>query len=314
MSLKIEKNVLLKNYSSYKIGGRAKYFAKVKNKEELLEALNFCQKNKLNFFILAGGTNILFSDEGFEGLIIKMENKKFKFLNDNKIFVEAGCQMEKIVRETTKRGLSGLEWAGGLPGTVGGAIFGNAGAFGGEMKDSVQKVISFSPKEKKEKEYLNKECQFGYRTSIFKKNKEIILSAILSFKKDDPQKLQKLVKEKIEYRKERHPLEYPNAGSVFKNCPVEKIPKKIQEKFKDKIKMDPFPILPTAVLIDAAGLKGLAIGGAKISEKHPNFIVNFKEAKAKDVILLIKKVKETIKKKFGVKLEEEIKMVGFKIC
>ena len=309
---KIEKNVSLKNYSNYRIGGPAKYFVKVKNKKELVKILSFCQENNLKFFILGGGTNILFSDKGFNGMVIKMENKKFKFLRNNKLLVESACKMEKIVRETTRRGLSGLEWAGGLPGTIGGAIYGNAGAFGGEIKDTVEKVITFSPKEKKEKEYSNKECQFGYRTSIFKKNKEIILSAILSFKKEKIQKLKKIVKKNINYRKERHPLEYPTCGSVFKNCPLNKVPLEIREKFKDKIKLDPFPILPVAVLIDHAGLKGLTIGGAKISEKHPNFIVNFNKAKAKDVLAIIKKVKETIKKKFKIKLEEEIEIIDFK--
>jgi UDP-N-acetylmuramate dehydrogenase len=309
MALKIKKNVPLRDYSTYKIGGPAKYFVKVKNKEELKEALNFCQENNLKFFILGGGSNVLFSDEGFNGLVIKMENKAFRFLRNNKLFVEAGCEMEKIVRETVKRGLSGLEWAGGLPGTVGGAIRGNAGAFGGEIKDIVAKVIAFSPKENQEKEYSKEECQFEYRSSIFKREKEIVLSAILSFKEGDPKELKRKVKEEINYRKERHPLEYPNAGSVFKNCPLEKIPPEIRERFKDKIKLDPFPILPTAVLIAEAGLKGLAIGGAKVSEKHPNFLINFNNAKAKDVLDLIKKVKEVIWEKFGVLLEEEIEIV-----
>jgi UDP-N-acetylmuramate dehydrogenase len=311
MALKIKKNVPLRDYSTYKIGGPAKYFVKVKNKEELKEALNFCQENNLKFFILGGGSNVLFSDEGFNGLIIKMENKAFRFLRNNKLFVEAGCKMERIVRETVKRGLSGLEWAGGLPGTVGGAIRGNAGAFGGEIKDIVEKVIAFSPKGNQEKEYSKEECQFEYRSSIFKKEKEIVLSAILSFKKGDPKELKRKIKEEINYRKERHPLEYPNAGSVFKNCPLEKIPPEIRERFKDKIKLDPFPILPTAVLIAEAGLKGLTIGGAKVSEKHPNFLVNFNNAKARDVFELIKKVKEVIWEKFGVLLEEEIEIVEF---
>jgi UDP-N-acetylmuramate dehydrogenase len=311
MALKIKKNVPLRDYSTYKIGGPAKYFVKVKNKEELKEALNFCQENNLKFFILGGGSNVLFSDEGFNGLVIKMDNKAFRFLRNNKLFVEAGCEMEKIVRETVKRGLSGLEWAGGLPGTVGGAIRGNAGAFGGEIKDIVEKVIAFSPKENQEKEYSKEECQFEYRSSIFKREKKIVLSAVLSFKEGDPKELKRKVKEEINYRKERHPLEYPNAGSVFKNCPLEKIPPEIRERFKDKIKLDPFPILPTAVLIAEAGLKGLRIGGAKVSEKHPNFLVNFNNAKAKDVLDLIKKVKEVIWEKFGVLLEEEIEIVEF---
>jgi UDP-N-acetylmuramate dehydrogenase len=311
MVLKVRKNIPLKHYSTYKIGGPAKYFIKAKNGKELKEAINFCQKKNLKFFILGGGSNVLFSDKGFNGLIIKMENKGFRFLENNKLFVEAGCEMEKIVIETVKKGLSGLEWAGGLPGTVGGAIRGNAGAFGGEIKDIVEKVIAFSPKENQEKEYSKEECQFEYRSSIFKKEKKIILSTILSFKEGDPKELKRKVKEEINYRKARHPLEYPCAGSVFKNCPLEKVPPEIREKFKDKIKLDPFPILPAAVLIAEAGLKGLSIGGAKVSEKHPNFLINFNNAKAQDVLDLIKKVKKVVFEKFGVLLEEEIEIVEF---
>jgi UDP-N-acetylmuramate dehydrogenase len=311
MTLRIEKNIPLKDYSTYKIGGPAKYFTTIRTIEELKEAINFSKEHNLKFFILAGGSNVLFSDEGFNGLVIKMDNKNFQFLENNKLFVEAGCEMKTIVEETVKKGFSGLEWAGGLPGTVGGAIRGNAGAFGGEMKDVVEKVIALSPEENKEKEYSNKECQFKYRSSVFKKERKIVFSAILSFKKDDPEKLKKKIEEEINYRKTHHPLEYPNAGSVFKNCPLEKIPPEIRERFKDKIKLDPFPVLPTAVLIAEAGLKGLTIGGAKVSEKHPNFLVNFNNAKAKDVLELIKKVKEVVFEKFGVQLEEEIEIVEF---
>jgi len=311
MVLEIKNNVLLKNYSTFQIGGKAKYFATIRNESELEEAIKFCKEKNIPFFILGGGSNVLFSDKGINGLIIKMENKKFNFLENNKVLAESGCEMKEIVKATIERGLAGLEWAGGLPGTLGGAIRGNAGAFGGEIKDCVEKVIAFSQKDNKKKEYSQKECQFGYRSSIFKKNKEIILSAVLSFKKGDAKELKRKVEEKINYRKERHPLEYPNAGSIFKNCPLDKIPENVKERFKDKIKFDPFPILPSAVLIAEAGLIGFKKGGAKISEKHPNFIINFNNATFQDVIYIIKKVKDTVFEKFGVVLEEEIEIVEF---
>lgn len=310
MDLKLQKNIWLKNYSTYKIGGKADYFFVAKNEKEIFEAIKWAQKNRLPFFVLGGGSNVLFSDKGFRGLVIKIENSQISFQKE-KLIAGAGCKMEDLVSECLKRGLSGLEWAAGLPGTLGGAIRGNAGAFGGEIKDVVEKVITFLPMKNKIKCYQKRDCQFGYRESIFKKNKEIIISAVLKLKKGNIKKLKKIIKDHISYRKSHHPLEFPNAGSVFKNCPLAKVPPDIQKKFKDKIKNDPLPILPTAVLIAQTGLLNKSFGGAKISEKHPNFIINFNKAKARDIIELKEKIKKEVKKKFRVNLEEEIELVGF---
>jgi UDP-N-acetylmuramate dehydrogenase len=308
--MEIKKNVSLKNYSTFKIGGKAKYFLIAKNEKEILKGIGWARKKKIPFFILGGGSNVLFSDKGFNGLLIKLQNTQYEIRN-TKIIAEAGVPLQKLVLETAKKGLSGLENLAGIPGTLGGAIWGNAGAFGREIGDLVEevKVLEVKGSRLKVKRLKNKECEFGYRDSVFKRRKNwIILGATLKLKKGVKKEIEKKIKEILKLRKEKQPLQFPSAGSVFKNLPMKKVPKKVREKFKEKIKNG---FLPAAVLIEAAGLKGYQIGGAKISEKHANFIVNIKSAKASDVKELIGKIKKEVKKKFKIKLEEEIELVGF---
>lgn len=309
MPIKLQNNVILANFTTFKIGGTAKYFIKAKNQKEIIDAVKWAKKRNLPFFVLGNGSNVLFSDDGFEGLVINVRCSKFE-IRGKKIIAEAGCPLQKLVQETIKKSLAGLEWAAGIPGTLGGAIYGNAGAFSKEIKDVVEKVkiLELKNSELRIKELKNKDCKFGYRESVFKKKKKlIILEAILKLKKGDKKKLKEKVKKILKIRKEKQPLEYPSAGSVFKNVPLKKIPKKIQKKFKDKIKNG---FLPAAVLIETAGLKGKKIGGAKISEKHANFIINIKNAKAKDVLALINLTKRMVYQKFKSKLKEEVFLVS----
>lgn len=310
MTLELQKKVTLAPFSTFKIGGVAEYFVRVKNQNEIIEAINWARKKKLPFFILGNGSNVLFSDKGFNGLIIKLQNNKFRIKN-KEIIAQAGCQLQTLVKESIKKNLAGLEWAIGIPGTLGGAIYQNAGAFGREMKDIVKmvKILEIQASKFRIRELKNKDCKFGYRESIFKKRKNwIILEAILNLKKTKKEELKKKIKEFLKIRKERQPLEYPSAGSVFKNIPLKKIPKKLKEKFKEKIKNN---YLPVGALIESLGLKGKKIGGAKISEKHANFIVNVGKAKAEDVKKLIDLIKKEIKKEFKLEVKEEIELVGF---
>lgn len=305
----LKKDIILSEHSTYKIGGPADYFLVAKNINDILAALKFSDENSLPVFILAGGSNILFSDEGFRGLVIKIENKEIKIRGD-KITAEAGVMMAELINVAIGAKLAGLEWAGGLPGTFGGAVRGNAGCFGGEIKNTIEQVTAVT-RSGKLKYYSNEDCCFSYRDSVFKRNDEIIISAVLSLRSGDPEKLREEVFGHIKHRQERQPLEFPNCGSVFKNCPLEIVPEAVARRFKEKIKTDPFPILPVAVLADAGGLKGRSIGGAKISEKLPSFIVNFKNASASDVLELMSVLKEKIKKEFDINLQEEIELVGF---
>lgn len=302
--MKIQEDVFLSDYNNYKIGGPAKFFAEIDSEADIEDLSKF---NRI--FILGGGTNILFSDKGFDGLVIK--NGIIGIREEgNKLIVGAGELVSDVLNYAIENGLSGLEWAGGLPGTIGGGVRGNAGAFGGEIKDSVVEVQSLNLKTGERTKKSNKDCDFKYRWSVFKESSdEMITSVTLELKPGIKEEIKKVAEEKIQYRKNRHPLEYPNIGSTFKNIPYDSLSPKLQEEFKDIIKTDPFPVIPTTKLLALADLKGKRMGGAMISDKHPNFIVNLGNAKASDVLALIKIAKEAIKNKWEIELEEEIMLV-----
>jgi len=285
----IQKNISLAQYTTFKIGGKARYFFIAKTKEDLIKAISFARKSKIPFFILGGGSNLLVSDKGYKGLVIKM--RLTRFLEGKNACAEAGVTLNGLVRMSLEKGLSGMEWAAGIPGTVGGAIYGNAGAFGKSMKDNIEKVEVLDIKNLKVKSLKNKDCKFGYRESVFKKNKNLILiSATLKLKKGEKEKIKELIEKHLEYRKTVQPLNYPSAGSVFKNTENKRG-------------------LTVGKLIEECGLKGKKIGRAKISEKHANFIVNLGGAKEKDVKKLINLIKRKVKSKFKIVLEEEVQFL-----
>jgi UDP-N-acetylmuramate dehydrogenase len=264
------------------------------------------KKRRLPFFILGGGTNILFNDAGYEGLILKPDFINFR-VTGNKITAGAGVSMADLINYSIENNLSGLEWAGGLPGTLGGALRGNAGAFGGELKDAVERVVSFNTRRMELTERRREECDFGYRMSVFKQDgNEIIVKATLALIPGKGSEIRAKVESRINYRKHKHPLDHFNVGSIFKNVILSDYPHLGNADFKAPIKQDPFPVVPTAYLLSEAKLRGVACGGAMISPKHPNFIVNVLDATASDVKNLIELAKSEVKEKFGVELEEEI--------
>jgi UDP-N-acetylmuramate dehydrogenase len=321
---KFRESVLLSTFSHYKIGGPARFFFNAKNEKEAVWAVKEAKAKKLPVFVLSGGTNLLIGDEGFEGLVLRPDITTIKMKGDT-FTVGAGVFMNDLLDFTIKKSLSGLEWAGGLPGTLGGAIRGNAGCFGGEIKDSIVSVRSFDRKTMKIVERTNKQCAFSYRDSVFKRKNgsDVILSATIRLQKGDKKQIAASIKEKIEYRKKHHPLEYPNIGSTFKNVPLHHVHKEGSSKYKKalvestlefkgsqfSVKKDPFPVISTAKLISESGLRGVSFGGAMISPKHPNFIVNVLNANSSDVKNLITLAKSEVKKKFGVTLEEEIQII-----
>ncbi|MFH1186958.1 MAG: UDP-N-acetylmuramate dehydrogenase [Candidatus Levyibacteriota bacterium] len=307
----IQKNVPLKDYSNYKIGGPARYFLKVSDVKQLKEGLLEWRKiNKDNkpAFVLGSGTKILINDDGYDGLVIYNSISGIE-KNGELLRVGAGVLASDLLKYCLDNSLIGFEWAGGLPGTIGGAVRGNAGAFGGETKDNLIKVKSININSLEEKTRENIDCIFGYRDSIFKSGEaknEIITDATFLFKKGDKNEIARIIEEKINHRKKGHPLEYPSIGSTFKNVPIEKIPGKLRKEFGGKIKYNPIPVLSAARFINLAGLKGERIGNAQFSEKNPNFIVNLGNAKEKDVKALINLAKAKVKENFNVDLEEEI--------
>jgi len=287
--LKLKINEPLAKYTTFKIGGPADFFVEVEKEEELIRLLKLLRELNLPYFILGGGSNLLVADEGFRGMVIKMQNSKCKFQNDNskfKIICGAGYLLGKLVEKTAKIGLAGLEFAAGIPGTIGGAVRGNAGAWQQAIGDKVKRVKVLTPQEEiKWIEASN--CQFSYRQSRFKKTKEIIWEVELELERGEKKEIKEKIKENLAKRATQ-PKE-PSAGCIFVN------PK-------------PFA---AGQLIDKCGLKGARIGDAQISPKHANFIVNLGKAKAADVIRLIKLIKEKVKEKFGVNLKEEIFLLGF---
>jgi len=306
--MQIQKNISLSKYTTFKVGGIAKYFCIAKNKKEIIQALKYAQKNKLKYLILGKGSNLLISDNGFNGLVIKLENQKIKIKN-NTIYAEAGANLQKLVHASSEHNLTGLEWSAGIPGTLGGAIRGNAGAFESFIADTVQSVEVIDIKKNFQSLKLTKNfCQFSYRDSIFKHKKNyIILSAILKLKKGNSKEIKEKIKKYLIYRKKNHPLNFPSAGSVFKNIAKIKNPNPVMQILLKKLNF-----IPAGWLIEQSGLKGKCIGKACVSKKHCNFIVNQGNAKTQDIYNLIVKIQKTIYNKFKIKIKPEIQLVGFK--
>lgn len=286
-------NEPMAKHTSFKIGGPADVFIKVDNIEELKEILKLSKENKIPLTIIGNGSNILVTDKGIRGITAKLNFKNIKIENiaDNKekIDVDAGVPVGLLAQKLLKEEITGFEELSGIPGTIGGAVIMNAGAHGKELKDILKKVNAMDYNGNIH-EFTNEECQFSYRNSRFQKEKYIILQATLELEKGNSTEIKEKMDEYMQFRKEKQPIEYPNAGSTFK-------------RGEDFV---------TAKLIDEAGLKGYKIGGAQVSEKHAGFIVNVDNATAKDVIELTDYIKEKIKEKFGKKINLEIQIIGEK--
>ncbi|MBI4692050.1 MAG: UDP-N-acetylmuramate dehydrogenase [Candidatus Terrybacteria bacterium] len=292
--LEVKENEPLKNHSTFRIGGLARYFAVAKTKEEILEVINFAKEKNLPYFVFGRGSNILFRDESFDGLAIKIENWKLKIENSN-VIVGSGVLFSELILKSVEAGLTGLEWGAGIPGTVGGCVAGNCGAYGHNISESVEKVITL------DKEYSKEECGFLYRDSKFKNQptgeKEIILEIELKLEKGDKEKSKEEIKKILIDRKEKNPP-YPSIGCIFKNF---------------KSQNANLKTITARSLIEECGLKGRRIGsangGAQVSEQHPNFIVNLGNARAEEVLELINLCKQKVKEKFNLDLEEEIVII-----
>ena len=285
-------NEPMAKHTSFKIGGPADVFIKVDNIEELKEILKLSKENKIPLTIIGNGSNLLVTDKGIRGITAKLNLKDIEIKNENNkqiIKVEAGVPVGLLAQKLLKEEITGFEELSGIPGTIGGAVIMNAGAHGKELKDILKKVTAMDYNGNIH-EFTNEECQFSYRNSRFQKEKYIILQATLELEKGNSTEIKEKMDEYMQFRKEKQPIEYPNAGSTFK-------------RGEDFV---------TAKLIDEAGLKGYKVGGAQVSEKHAGFIVNVDNATAKDVIELTDYIKEKIEEKFGKKINLEIQIIGEK--
>lgn len=278
----------MKKHTTFRLGGAADYFLSPEKAEQVAELIHICREENISYFILGNGSNLLVSDRGYRGTVIQI----FKNMNDirvegTKLYVQAGALLSAIARKALDAGLTGMEFASGIPGTVGGAAVMNAGAYGGEMKDIIKSVTVLT-KEGEMKVLDASELQFGYRTSVIKENGYVVLEAVIQLCPGDKETIQKRMEELKEQRVTKQPLEYASAGSTFKRP---------EGYFAGK-------------LIQDAGLRGYQVGGAQVSEKHCGFVINTGDAVAEDVWNLIHDVQEKVYDKFQVKLEPEVKFLG----
>ncbi len=284
----VEENALLNNLNTYKIASKAKYLIKVDTIESLIELLKYLKENKIKFFILGAGSNVIL-DEYFDGAIIKLKGLNYVHIKDNLVTTGAGTMMVKLATTTVNNNLTGLEWAINIPGTIGGSINGNAGAYNSEIFDNLVKVKVLTPK-LEVKEMLKEDFTYSYRHTNIKEKKLIVLEATFKLAKGDKKTSEEIIKDRWHRRKTTQPLEMPSAGSVFRNP---------ENDYAGR-------------LIEEAGLKGKTIGGAQISLKHANFIVNIGGATSKDIKNLIELIRKEVKNQFNVDLILEQEIIDWK--
>ena len=278
----------MSQHTTFRIGGPADVFVMPENYEQIREVLRLCKEEKLPFFVLGNGSNLLVSDSGYRGVIIQMDRNMEEIrLDGEEIHACAGALLSSVAVAARNASLTGFEFAGGIPGTIGGAAVMNAGAYGGELKDVLKEVTVMT----REGEILTipaEKMEMGYRTSIIKTAGYLVLEAVISLKKGDEEAIRATMKDLSERRTEKQPLDYPSAGSTFKRP---------EGYFAGKLIMD-------------SGLRGYRVGGAQVSEKHCGFVINAGGATAEDVRSLMDHVIQVVREKYGVTLEPEVKFLG----
>lgn len=284
----VYRNEPMKKHTTFRIGGPADYYLCPHSAEEIQKVVEICREEKMPYFILGNGSNLLVSDQGYRGVVIQL----WKNVSDIRVegclvYAKAGASLAKIAAEALEEGLTGMEFAAGIPGTLGGAVVMNAGAYGGEMKDVLREVLVMD--EQGKIFTLKKDAlKLGYRTSAVKEKGYVVLAAVLELQQGDSEEIRSRMEELRQKRAEKQPLDMPSAGSTFKRP---------EGHFAGKLIMD-------------AGLRGFSIGGAQVSEKHCGFVVNTGNATAGDVLALIREIQKTVREKFGVELETEVKFLG----
>lgn len=283
------RNEPMNKHTTFRIGGPARLFCLPRSAAQLAGTVEACEKAGMPWYILGNGSNVLVSDSGYDGVVIQLfHNMEAVRIEGCLMELEAGVLLVKAAHLAAKAGLTGLEFASGIPGTVGGALVMNAGAYGGEMKDVVREALVMT-KEGKLLRLSREELELGYRTSIIARKGYVVLSALLELKEGLQTEIEDRMQELKEARTTKQPLEYPSAGSTFKRP---------AGYFAGKLIMD-------------AGLRGYRVGGAEVSEKHCGFVINRGDATAEDVMKLIRHVQTEVRDKFGVELEMEVKTLGF---
>ncbi len=306
----VQEKVLLAPLTSFRLGGEARYFVDVKTLEELQEAVAFAKEKAVEFYVMAGGTNLLISDAGFDGLIIRMKISQAQVIY-GLVDISAGTPLIKAVNFSAENGFADIEALAGVPGSFGGAIRGNAGAFGTEIGNHVDEVTALDVNTGEIVKFKKDECDFSYRSSVFKKNQNlIVLSATLKLTPADIAACKAKVMETVMGRTKKGLQGAKSAGSYFMNPKINS-----QELLKEFETEKGVParngVVPAGWIIDKAGLRGKKIGGAQVSEEHTNYIINTGDATAENVIMLVSLVKQQVRDQFGIQLVEEVNYLGF---
>ena len=279
----------LSSYVNFKVGGPADILLIPDSKEQVKKSIGICRENNIPVYVIGNGSNILVRDGGFRGVVISLKGVHNVTVNDERIEAECGVMLKEVSDKAMENSLTGFEFACGIPGTIGGAVFMNAGAYDGEISHVIESVEVID-ENCNIINLTNEELDFGYRSSLVMKKGYIVLSAVFKLKKGQVKTIKELVNDLTNKRESKQPLEYPSAGSTFKR--------------------------PTGYfagkLIQDAGLKGYSIGGAAVSEKHSGFVINKGNATAKDITDLIEHIQDEVKKQFGVDLHTEVRIIGEK--
>ncbi|MCD8153784.1 MAG: UDP-N-acetylmuramate dehydrogenase [Clostridiales bacterium] len=278
----------MSSHTTFHIGGPADFFLLPETCEEVRELLCFCEREKLPYYILGNGSNLLVGDGGYRGIVIQLYRNFSRIsVEENRIHMQAGALLSAAAAAARNASLTGFEFAGGIPGTVGGAVVMNAGAYGGEMKDVLVEATVLT-REGELRRIPAGELELGYRTSVIQREGHLVLEAVIALDKGDPEAIKEKMRSLAEKRIQKQPLEYPSAGSTFKRP---------EGYFAGKLIMD-------------SGLAGYQVGGARVSEKHCGFVINTGNAAARDVRALMRDVQDRVYEKFGVMLEPEVKFLG----
>lgn len=304
-------NESMARHTNIRIGGSTRLYFVASSSERLIAAVETARKLEIPWYVFGGGSNLLVADQGFEGVMIQHADHHLEF-QETRVIAAAGVITSLVARQAAERGLAGFEWAVGVPGTIGGAVYGNAGCYGGEMKDVVVSVDVFDIESHRPISYSGVECDFDYRESRFKHQQALILNATLQLPHGEREKSLARIKEIIELRKVKQPLEFSSAGCLFKNADIdEKTLVNLSVKLEIPDSMKTSKRISAGWLVQQAGLSGFSVGDAQVSEKHGNFLLNRGKATAENVLQLASAVKTRIRDEYGILLEDEVQLVGF---
>lgn len=300
-------------HTSFRTGGAARLYGVFSNPSRVIELVEAAESAQIPWSVYGGGSNLLVADEGYEGVLIQMANRGLE-IQETTVRVESGMITALLARKTVEAGLTGLEWSIGVPGTVGGALYGNAGCYGGETKDYLQSVDVYDVVRKERRSIPVAECAYGYRESRFKKERFIIFGATFVLTKSpDPVASRERLEQIMRERKEKQPLDQSSAGCAFKNVEFADDAQValLEREVTIPESMRAHHILGAGWLVDQAGLLGARVGEVEVSQKHGNFLVNKGHARAQDVVSLISLIKRKVRDEFGIELQEEVQYLGF---